>query len=622
MNYEFIAEQCSKGVEVFKEATILVDDGNKDSLYLLLAKQLQDLKERFAEQKLTILIAGEVKAGKSTFINKLLGVDILAAAEEVCTNVPTKIVYGEEEKIFVHFSSTTHEPLLISREEVATYSTEGLNQENKRNVEYIEIQINSKILAEGLAFIDTPGLGAIDPLHAIATYRIATKADILFFLGDVRKPLTNSEVCNLKNLVKVSKCEQIVHLLTCCDLNNPDEILAANKKMLEQEFTGHNIPIMKVSSLLYHRYMQSGDRRQFDDSGFQQVRTYISSINAKLKTLLDRRFSSLTSSICYSGYKKLTEIIDTVENPEVKERKVKELEALVERLQEIEDNKTVWSQQLTGKQLNFNEELNSFIDKEQKKIVGNVSENLESDNYLEDKDALSNSISADLIRFQQDLEKKISAGFVELYDWLRTETRLKDIQEQSVQTPKGTSTEIIIDDEVGNVKVGEKIRDVYVATSIGLVVSSAAGSVGAWAGAAAGAKVGAVIGSTAAPGIGTAIGAIIGGVTGVVSGLLVYKGSKEKRKEKQKQETLVVCKQYINDYFNEVRREVKKANIPNSTELNAQFVRELGVERKRIKLQHNTLKNEALRVRANYKAIKELVNDSKNICDALVNNEA
>ena len=80
MEYQFIYDQCTEGAKLFDQATILIDDGSKDSVYFSLAEQLRSLQKRFSEQKLTILVAGEIKAGKSTFINSLLGVDILSTS--------------------------------------------------------------------------------------------------------------------------------------------------------------------------------------------------------------------------------------------------------------------------------------------------------------------------------------------------------------------------------------------------------------------------------------------------------------------------------------------------------------------------------------------------------------
>lgn len=625
MEYNFIYDQCIEGAKLFDQAKILIDDGNKDSPYFSLAEQLRVLQQRFSEQKLTILVAGEMKVGKSTFINSLLGIDILATAHEVCTNVPTKIVYGEEEKILVHFeknaSGVQKQPEIITRAEVAEYSTESANKENQNKVDFIEIQINSPLLAEGLAFIDTPGLGAIDPLHAIATYRMATQADIIFFLGDSRKPLTQSEIASLKDLIKVSDSRQILHLLTCCDMKKTDDILVSNQRMFEKDFAKYNIPIIKVSSLLYRKYVRSGNRVQLDGSGFQQIKSYIADINNDLKSLLNSRFHALTLDICSRGSKLLIEVIETVENPVKKEYKVAELQALMDRLTEIEEKQSIWLQELNGQLSIFVSDLNNFINNQQTAIADNVHENLKSDSYLEDKDALSKSIAADLISFQDKLDKKISDGFIDLYEWLRTETGLKKIQEESIESPNDIPTNISIGGNIGNAKFGQKMQGLYRSVFVGTGVAAVASTVGNWAGGAIGAKIGAAIGTGIAPGVGTAIGAAVGAIagvaTGVISGWAIFKESKEERKRKQRNEIFVACKNQISQCFTNIKNEVDKARIAQSTKLATRFIKEVRDEKKSLQLRKHQMQNEAMRVRANFDAIKKLADDSKKVCENL-----
>lgn len=625
MDFQKIYEECTKSASIFDEAQILIDDGNKDSVYFALAEQLRALQQRFSEQKLTILVAGEMKAGKSTFINSLLGVDILATAHEVCTNVPTKIVYGDKEKIIVHYVRETNgkqkSASIINRDQLAEFSTESANKENKKNVDYIEIQANSALLAEGLAFIDTPGLGAIDPLHAIATYRMATQADIIFFLGDARKPLTQSEITSLKDLVKVSNSKQIIHLLTCCDLKNSDDIASSNKKMFDSDFVGYNIPIIKVSSLSYRKYVRSGKREQLDASGFLQVKSIVADINNDLKSLLNSRFNSLALDVCERGHALLSEVIDTIENPELKERKVEELRELEDRLTEIEENQSAWQTDLNGELQKFVSDLNSFIKKHQDNIVENIRENLKSDSYLKDKDALGKSITADLIRFQGDMETIITDGFIRIYEWLRTTTGLKKIQEDSIETPNIVDVNITIDSKIGNAKFGQKMQGLYRSVLVGGTISVAAGAAGQWAGGAIGAKVGAAIGTGIAPGIGTAIGAGVGALAGVLVGVFtgfsIFRESKEERKRKQRNEILEACKKQIKDVFTNISDEVNRAKIDQSTDLTKQFIREVRAEKNRLKQRRNRMQNEALRVRANFDSIKKLVEKSKSVCDNL-----
>lgn len=447
---------------------------------------------------------------------------------------------------------------------------------------------------------------------------MASQADIIFFLGDARKPLTQSEIASLKDLIKVSNSKQIIHLLTCSDLKNTDEISASNKKMFETDFSEYAIPIIKVSSLSYRKYIRSGKREQLDVSGFLQVKSIVAELNSDLKSLLNIRFNTLALDICKRGHVLLSEVIETVENPELRERKVEELKDLVARLTEIEENQSVWQQELNGELQKFVSDLNSFINKQQDNIVENVRENLKNDSYLEDKDALGKSITADLIRFQNNLDTTITNSFIRIYNWLRITTGLKKIQDESIKTPNSVDVNISIDRSIGNAKFGQKMQGLYRSVLVGGAISTVVGAAGQWAGGAIGAKVGAAIGTGIAPGVGTAIGAAVGAISGVLVGVFtgfsIFKESKEERKRKQRNEILEVCKKQIKDFFANISKEVNRAKIDQSTDLAKQFIREVRTEKKSLQLRKNRMQNEALRVRANFEAIKKLVEDSAAVC--------
>lgn len=163
----------------------LFENGFVSSDYKKVSNELLLLKSRLNKPELYILIAGEAKVGKSTFVNRIIGEDICPSSDEICTNVPSLIRYGGENKIIVHFKTNdkgeSRPELVISREQIPEYTTEIKNTRNKESVDYLEIQINSAILSNGLVFIDTPGLGALEPRHAVATLEMATRADIILF---------------------------------------------------------------------------------------------------------------------------------------------------------------------------------------------------------------------------------------------------------------------------------------------------------------------------------------------------------------------------------------------------------------------------------------------------------
>ena len=52
---------------------------------------------------LTIMVMGEFSTGKSTFINALMGEPITKVDAKPTTAVITKLVYGERDRIVVHY---------------------------------------------------------------------------------------------------------------------------------------------------------------------------------------------------------------------------------------------------------------------------------------------------------------------------------------------------------------------------------------------------------------------------------------------------------------------------------------------------------------------------------------
>ena len=57
---------------------------------------------------LKVLVAGEFKTGKSTFINAILGRELLKSDVVPATAVVTYLCYGSEEKLFVTFKNKTY----------------------------------------------------------------------------------------------------------------------------------------------------------------------------------------------------------------------------------------------------------------------------------------------------------------------------------------------------------------------------------------------------------------------------------------------------------------------------------------------------------------------------------
>lgn len=155
-----------------------------------------------------IVVMGEIKKGKSSFINALLGYkDLVPVCSDVATSAIFKITYGREVGYKVFFiKSSGKAPAVVRADEINAYGTEDGNPGNVKQVDFIQVFCPSPILKSGLVLIDTPGLGGLFKQHKRITYQYVPNADAVFLVTDsVESPIGKAELDLLGDLKKVTK---------------------------------------------------------------------------------------------------------------------------------------------------------------------------------------------------------------------------------------------------------------------------------------------------------------------------------------------------------------------------------------------------------------------------------
>lgn len=156
-------------------------------------KRLEGWLDARQTRPFQLVVVGEIKKGKASFINALLGQpELLPALSDVATSTVYQVGWGETLTYRVHFqpqdprapAETTPPPQVIAAEAVATYGTEDGNPGNRRGVDFIAVELPHPLLKQGLTIIDTPGLGGLFKSHAEILWRYAPAADAVFFVLD------------------------------------------------------------------------------------------------------------------------------------------------------------------------------------------------------------------------------------------------------------------------------------------------------------------------------------------------------------------------------------------------------------------------------------------------------
>ena len=154
-------------------------------------------------QPLNISIMGEFKAGKSTFINALLGKKIAPMGVTPTTATLNFFKYGKENKIKLIKMDNSFEELEIK--DISKYTDERvLDKEKIESINYLEIFLDWEKLKE-INIIDTPGLNAGIKRHEDITHEFIKKSDIIIWVFDVEQAGKQSEKIFFEKIKSYSK---------------------------------------------------------------------------------------------------------------------------------------------------------------------------------------------------------------------------------------------------------------------------------------------------------------------------------------------------------------------------------------------------------------------------------
>lgn len=228
-------------------------------------ENLRHLKKKVEENAFYLVVLGQFKRGKSTFINSLLGEKLLPTSVVPLTSIITLLKYGTKEKISVVFTDGTMKE--ISRDELVDYVTEKGNPRNEKNVSQVIVEYPSDYLKEGVHIIDTPGVGSIFENNTEMTYSFLPKVDAALFLLAVDPPISQSELDFLKDVKQyVHKIFFIQNKIDYMDEDERIESMNFSKKVLEETLGSDEIKIFPLSAKWALEGKLSGDRAKIEKS--------------------------------------------------------------------------------------------------------------------------------------------------------------------------------------------------------------------------------------------------------------------------------------------------------------------------------------------------------------------
>lgn len=104
VSYDDFNSKKAKVLHYLEDLKDIVDGLNELGLTIN-SSAIQDLIKKAKEDNFKVLVIGEFKNGKSTFINSLMGEKVLPAHSTPCTAVINEVKYGNEKKATLYFKN-------------------------------------------------------------------------------------------------------------------------------------------------------------------------------------------------------------------------------------------------------------------------------------------------------------------------------------------------------------------------------------------------------------------------------------------------------------------------------------------------------------------------------------
>ena len=582
-----------------------------------LEKQLSAIVDKQNDNLLNISVIGEFSTGKSSFINALVGYELLAVNAIQGTTVAITIIeYSEKFSITLtdflgKSSKRVYKSIDSLRQQLHIYTTDAAYAQK---IDYVTVTLPSIILKNGYRIIDTPGTNSLELWHEEVTCRaIRELSDLSIILTDATQPMPATLMSFLDNTLgeSVKNCAFVANKIDRIREKERDGIIKFIGKKICQNFDIEESMVLPFSSVALTNSFAKETVNV--DSGSFLLTT--SSLERLLSYTAKQRLRAQAQKMLHL----VDDIYSTLDNniKSIATQYQQELQML-ERSKQT-DFKPFISKQIVMRQKNFLAEANDY-----KYKVESVCESLASNakSCIETKiedcanlDSLSDYIKGSLSDNIKDEGQSIISGTEAQFRELRKlfNKELKKFQKEF----EGEFDKL----KILSVKFNIKPKDVAVrhsahSANIGpvttLITEELSKENWAFGG---GAAAGAAIGTAIAPGVGTLFGAVIGFIAGAA---VAPDTSEVKGQIKSKLSTPLrsYYRSVVSDCMTNYNNYVNDINLYLQTEINRYYSTYASTIRQRIKdweTQHRNIKERIQKIEKEINGLRNRQQSIKNI---------
>lgn len=353
MNYELEKNKLQKSIGYIEE--MIVDE----NVSINIKQSLKNLKSAVDNDFFTVVVLGEFKRGKSTFINAMLGEELLPSYSTPTTQTINALMFDDVKQAEVVFNDGSKEPGEASMDYLSKFTAEG--ERSSEDVNYIKIGYPSDLLMDNVILIDTPGVSDINEQRVQITYDFIPKADAIIFLLDANSPLKGTEKDFIENHLMRNGIKKVLFVANYFDHvegEEAEEVLAEIKGRISnsiETFETDEINLVPFSAFQALQGVIKNNNQLIEESNLLNVKD-------RVEKLIFEGNSPENKINTYKG--KLSRsirgiILEFAQSIQADSMSLKELESFVEKLNHRKQNEA----KLTIK-------LNEYVSEHEETILG------------------------------------------------------------------------------------------------------------------------------------------------------------------------------------------------------------------------------------------------------------
>lgn len=171
ISYDDMKQKKSKIMHSLIDLAGIVDNLNEMGLAIN-GSALLDLKKKLESDNFKVLVIGEFKNGKSTFINSLMGNKVLPAYSTPCTAVINEVIYGKDPKATLYFKNPLPEEIST---DITPEAKQHLKKFEGKEVPPIELDVDGLV---NYVAIPDPGKDQADSIKELPYSKVVLEYPI------------------------------------------------------------------------------------------------------------------------------------------------------------------------------------------------------------------------------------------------------------------------------------------------------------------------------------------------------------------------------------------------------------------------------------------------------------